>query len=324
MSQTVDVLLATYNGARFLPELLASLEAQSHRDWRLILRDDGSTDETVTLVKEWARQTGRRFRVVEDGDKKVGPAENFARLLRRSDAPFFAFCDQDDVWLPDKLAQAVATIVSAEDEIGNDTPVLAHCDLKVVDQDLNPLNDSFWRHQGFRFTEVRAGKQDDAARKSLLIRNFVTGCAMAGNAALRQSAEPVPPDCVMHDWWLALIAAHTGEIRSIESPGILYRQHASNSLGAKGWSLIAVIRRTVLHDPGAAVQRTRVWLSSCRKQARDLAAKLSMSVSDNDLEYMVEFSKGRELGILSRKTYMFRHGVWPYSKVRSLIMFLFI
>lgn len=95
----VDILLATYNGARFLPEQLQSLIDQHFRDWRLIVRDDGSADDTLAI----------------------------------SDAPYFAFCDQDDVWKPDKLSRMVACLRQHEATVGAATPLLAFCDLEPVD-----------------------------------------------------------------------------------------------------------------------------------------------------------------------------------------------
>ncbi len=131
---SIDILLATYNGARFLPEQLASLDVQTHSDWRLILRDDGSDDGSLQMVRDWASRTKRELIVIEDGDIRIGPAESFARLLAHSDAPYFAFCDQDDVWEADKLSRLVDAAASAGDGI-----ILAHCDLAVVDGDLSPV-----------------------------------------------------------------------------------------------------------------------------------------------------------------------------------------
>lgn len=105
----VDILLATYNGAKYLPEQLASLESQTHGDWRLIVRDDGSSDGSLDLVRDWAVETGSDLVVLEDGESRLGPAQSFGQLLARSDAPYFAFCDQDDVWLAEKIKARLAS-----------------------------------------------------------------------------------------------------------------------------------------------------------------------------------------------------------------------
>jgi hypothetical protein len=319
----VDILLATYNGARFLPDLLESLQKQSIDGWRLIVRDDGSGDGTPELVERWAGETGACCIFLRDGDRGLGASGNFARLLSASDAPYFMFCDQDDVWMPDKVALALETVSLAERDCGSDTPLLAHCDLTVVDETLEPVAPSFWAHQEFAYTEATAGLQDVKARRSLLVRNFVTGCTMIGNAALRARAHPIPAGCVMHDWWMALVAAHLGEIRAIEQPGILYRQHTSNTLGARRWTFSAVAARG-LSRPGAVIQRTRAWLVAARLQAQELHERFAGELSADDVACLVEFSRGRQVGLIARKTFMFRHGVWPHPPARSLITFMIV
>src|SRR5829696_7008565 len=99
MTETTDILLATFNGARFLPEQLASIEAQTHGGWRLIVRDDGSDDGTRSIIEAFAERHGERVRFLRDGRSQLGACGNFAALLEASDAPYFMFCDQDDVWL---------------------------------------------------------------------------------------------------------------------------------------------------------------------------------------------------------------------------------
>ena len=214
----VDILLATYNGARYLPELLASLEAQTFRDWRLIVRDDGSSDGSLTLVEDWTAAAGRALTVLRDGDRGLGPRSSFARLLEASDAPHFLFCDQDDVWRPEKVAVLLEAARAAQVEAGAGRPVLAHCDLAVVDRDLATLHPSFWDQQGYTYRAARAGAGDSHIRKSLILRNFVTGCAMLGNADLRRAMLPVPETMSMHDWWAAHIAAQYGRIVAVHRP----------------------------------------------------------------------------------------------------------
>lgn len=254
----IDVLLAVYNGAQHLPELLESLKAQSHHDWRLILRDDGSSDGSPDLVRDWATLTRRELLVVEDGDARVGPADSFARLLAWSDAPYFAFCDQDDVWEEDKLTRLVDAAVSAGDGV-----ILAHCDLAVVDENLAPVAPSFWRQQDCD-AALRRAAQGHRAR--LLFQNPVTGCAMLGNAALRRTMLPMPDDISMHDWWAALAAAYRGRIVPVEAPLVRYRQHDGNAVGARTRTLSAMVQR-VLREPAAGVERTNAIFSVISRQA---------------------------------------------------------
>jgi glycosyltransferase involved in cell wall biosynthesis len=95
----VDILLATYNGGEFLADQLASIERQTFSEWRLIVRDDGSTDNTVLILEEFRECYPDKVLLIEDLEHNLGPGRNFERLLGYSDAPYFFFCDQDDVWM---------------------------------------------------------------------------------------------------------------------------------------------------------------------------------------------------------------------------------
>jgi hypothetical protein len=151
------------------------------------------------------------------------------------------------------------------------------------------------------------------------MRNFVTGCAMMGNARLREMADPVPPDCGMHDWWVALVAGFLGEIRAVEAACILYRQHGSNSLGAKDWSLLSVLRRS-LARPGVSLERMRTWLNASRRQAEHLSSRFGPQLSPEEAAYLEDYTRRGPRHVLSRKTFLLRHRVWPQSWVRALIM----
>lgn len=227
------VLLATCNGAAFLEAQLASLQAQSLPHWRLLARDDDSTDATPHILRTWAARHPERIALLEDHAGRQGVVGNFARLLAAGDAPWFMCCDQDDVWLPDKLALFAARMAALERRLGCDTPILIHSDLTVVDRELAPIAASFWRHQG-----LDAGR--GGRLRALLRRNVVTGCACMGNAALRRLAVPVPPEVLVHDWWLALLAAAAGHIEVLDRPTVLYRQHGANQIGSRrvGWAAL--------------------------------------------------------------------------------------
>lgn len=315
----VDILLATYQGARHLPEQLASLAAQTHADWHLILRDDGSRDGSPELVRDWAQAGGHALTVLDAAEGNLGPARSFARLLEASEAPCFAFSDQDDRWHPTKIARLLDTVRAAEAEAGAETPILAHCDLRVVDRDLSPTAPSFWDLQGIRRGDIRRDTPPGAARGRLLLQNTVTGCAMLGNAALRRAALPQPEVAMMHDWWLALVAAYAGEIRALPEALIDYRQHGGNTLGAKDWSPAAVLRR-FRADPGAAIERTRRVLSGTRAQARALADLHGAQMPPEDRRLVEAYAALGTQGPLARKTFLHRHGLAPRSLLRTAVL----
>ena len=227
----VDILLSTYNGERYLREQLDSVLAQTFADWRLIIRDDGSLDGTMPLLQEYADRYPDRIRLLTDGDR-LGACRSFGRLLEQcGDAGYYAFCDQDDVWKPDKLALSMEVMTGAE-AAHPGKPVVVHTDLQVVDERLNEICPSFWK-----YTHLCPDLQDKHL-PYLAISNSVTGCAMLFNGKARACALPMSGKAGMHDAWVALAAAaRGGKIIPIHQSLVAYRQHGCNTLGAVPYSM---------------------------------------------------------------------------------------
>jgi len=192
----IDILLATYNGAAFLEAQLESVVAQTHGDWRLIARDDGSTDRTPEILSAFQARHPGKVEILADGDGNLGLVRNFSRLLEHSDAPYAAFCDQDDVWIPEKLELSLAKMRELEREHGGDVPLLVFTDLEVVDEGLRVIDSSFWKYQKL---DPKGGR----CFSRLLVMNVVTGCSALANRSLARIAAPVPSQARVHDWWMA-------------------------------------------------------------------------------------------------------------------------
>ena len=227
-SPLVTIVMSTYNGEKFIRAQLDSLIAQEYVNWCLLIRDDGSSDGTAEILGE-CQSRDARISIVRDMHGNLGPARSFIVLLQQVSSPIFMCCDQDDIWLPHKVRNAVSCFDSC-----GDSPKLFFTDLVVVDADLNVLADSFMKFQ--KFDPHRA-----SSLKGLLMQNVVVGCTMAGNRALLNLIQLSPQndsvDMLMHDWWLALLASAFGTIEYSPVASILYRQHGGNSLGASGSSL---------------------------------------------------------------------------------------
>ncbi len=230
----VAIILATYNGEKYLPQQLESLGAQSHRPDFLVLRDDGSSDRSVSLVSDWALAEGIPLQKI--GGVRLGPCRSFLQALSEANtADIFFFCDQDDFWLPDKIFRAVAALPygrSAE-------PVLYATRLSVVDDELRPL----------RLSSLPINLDFSSA----CCESVLTGCTMAFNAAFKSHlVRSTPKEAAMHDWWCYLLATGLDGARLLydPTPSVLYRQHNQNVLGAGPVGV------------GALVQRARRFLSS--------------------------------------------------------------
>lgn len=227
----VRLLLSTHNGAPYLRAQIDSLRAQTHTNWELWARDDGSSDESPEILRQLASEDAR-IRVWPGNTTGSGAAAAFGALLHEAqDAPYLGFCDQDDVWEPYKLELTLRALVEAEHAFGATTPLLVHTDLALVDANLKPLASS-----AKAALHMRANDPHPLPR--LLAQNIVTGCTMLFNGALARAALPIPPEALMHDWWLALVAAAQGHIRYLPQATLRYRQHGHNVSGparVKGW-----------------------------------------------------------------------------------------
>jgi len=304
----VDIVLATYNGESFLEEQLGSIVTQSYRNWRLLVRDDGSTDATMQILRDYAQRLGPRMVLLDDRTERLGACLNFGRLLYASSAPYIALCDQDDIWLPEKIARLLSAVRDAERRWGDDTPILVHSDLKVVDAGGQVLAGSFWRYQNL--DPEAAGNW-----RRQLVQNVVTGCATMFNRALAALALPIPPQAIMHDWWLALLAACAGRVVHVAWASTLYRQHGGNDTGAKRWSLGYILARARRLPQDDSIVRTQ-------RQAAALAQRLEGRVDEKTHSIIAAYGRLAEKGWLGRRAFVARHGLWKSGFVRNVGLLL--
>lgn len=216
----VAILLSTYNGEVYLKYLLDSLVSQSYRNIKIYIRDDGSTDKSLEIINQFLSEN---VMLVKDELGNLKSASSFLQMLSVARADIYMFCDQDDIWLPEKVLNAVKSI----GECGFSSSLLFHTDLIIVDQHLNKISDSFNRHEGII---LPAGH----GFSHLIVQNCVVGCTMAITEELvKLSAlrDIKPKSIAMHDWWFALYASCFGRVIYSSRADILYRQHEHNVSG---------------------------------------------------------------------------------------------
>lgn len=223
----IDILLATYNGEKYIKQQIDSIINQSYTNWNLIIRDDGSTDRTLEIINQYITTFPGKVHLLCDHEKNLGPSGNFSRLLEGSKADYTMFCDQDDVWKDSKIEITFQKMKALEGS--KLVPVLIHTDLKVVDTNLRTIADSM-----FSFQKLN---KNFATINYLLVQNNITGCTMMINKKLRDISKPIPEEVIMHDWWIALVAVAFGKIGFVDYPTIQYRQHGANDTGAKRYSI---------------------------------------------------------------------------------------
>jgi glycosyltransferase involved in cell wall biosynthesis len=222
--KTIDVLLATYNGARFLREQLDSIFGQNYQDFVLLVRDDGSTDNTVDILNEYVLKYPGKMRILNDTVAHRGATFSFEYLIQQSTAQYMMLCDQDDKWLPHKIEATYQGMQELEKEAPG-RPLMVFTDLTEVDDKLNVLHESFISNQRL-FPEVTADPL------KVLSLNVVAGCTTMLNKETKKVILPFPSSKVVHDQWIAINVAHYGLIKYLPIPTILYRQHNLNAVGA--------------------------------------------------------------------------------------------
>ncbi len=301
----VEIVLAAYQGEHFIREQVDSILKQSDSRWHLTVSDDGSTDQTLQILDEYAaRYPGKisRYRAPQ----RFGCArDHFFHLMRQVNAPLMMFSDQDDTWYPDKVKRMLE---AAEDAQGDaNTPLLVFSDQTPTDASLHPLAPSLMRYQqqaieGFDY-------------RSILMQNVVTGGAMMINRALAELGGQCvrPLDVIMHDWWLAAVAARFGHIIYIDEPLGTYRQHGKNSVGAKDVGSVRHVMEKLSH-----LKTLRETILQKKQQAQVFLDTYEASLSQGEAAFLKGFAKARSGPAFYWRNRQWIHGFWRLAGAMCL------
>ncbi len=305
----VTVLLATYNGINYIDELIESILIQSYDNWELIISDDVSTDATLSSIQKYCEKYSDKIKLLSC-DKKHGSAkDNFMYMLSHCKGEYFMFCDQDDVWLPDKIKDTLEIMLSEEKNDAS-LPVLVHSDLKVVDSDLNIIDDSF-----MHYCQLSPLRNE---LNNLVIQNIVTGCTVMINSSLVDLIDfnILETDSIlMHDWYLALIASAFGHIAYLPESTILYRQHNDNSVGAKRKDLKYIINKLHNNDMKDSMLKTM-------RQAGYFAELYNSKLSCNDYEMCKDYSKLVDMSKYAKIACFLKYKIYKYDFSRMVAQFI--
>ncbi len=213
------MLLSAFNGQKFIAEQVDSLLAQKDVEIHIIVRDDGSTDNTVNIIKEYRDAHPGRITLIEGAN--IGWRKSFFTLVeyaaRNTESEFYAFCDQDDIWLPEKLRVAVSALESMPDK----TLPRLYC------------SNLYYYKDGINHGIIRK-KRPIPTYKNCLVRNYATGCTVVfDNNLLKLIAKNIPSITVAHDYWAYMVAVLCGNVVVDNNSYILYRQHDNNQIGSK-------------------------------------------------------------------------------------------
>lgn len=224
MKEKIAILMSTYNGEKFINAQIDSIINQTYYNWSLYIRDDGSSDETLNIINNKITEDSRIV-LIKDDVQHRGVKNSFLTLLKIIDAQYFMFCDQDDIWLPDKIEKSLRLIKSLE-EYKHNTPCLVVTNLTTIDTDNAVIQRSLWHHLGMH----------ELVKHPYFLRvaPMYTGCTMMFNKAAKIcSLEGKDSIYIIHDQFIALnVFRAKGCFGIIDTPTILYRQHGGNVIGA--------------------------------------------------------------------------------------------
>lgn len=227
----ISVALCTYNGARYLEQQLRSILNQSYSPYEMIISDDGSTDNTVGLVESICREASFPVRIFLNKSNK-GIKENFEKAIDACSGDYIALADQDDIWMPEKLSIFSDTILKSDRSV----PVLFYSDLSLIDAEGHTLAGSF-------LTNARITPPQELCWKFLATRNFAPGCCIVFDSRLVKHILPIPPQSILHDWWINLVFSLWGSIQQVNADTISYRLHSGNNQGIPNLSRLSSVGR---------------------------------------------------------------------------------
>lgn len=221
--QPIAILLAAYNAEKYLVEQLDSLLVQSNSDWTLYIRNDGSKDNTQSIIDVYVGKYPDKIIQIDRGGGNLGCRNNFFRLLEIVESDYYMFCDADDVWLSQKVELSY-NYLKKKEQLYPNKPILVHCDAVICDEHLNQIAASFWQTTGIN-------------PDKFVKYNYIAVCCTIGgaksifNKAAKATVFPLANNTFIFDYWLAMNVAKQGYIFPLQKPLILYRQHSGQTLG---------------------------------------------------------------------------------------------
>lgn len=298
----IDILLASYNGEKYIAEQIDSILNQTYKDWFLYIKDDCSTDNTVKIIKDYENSYKDKIKVITSDIKSGSAKDNFFSMLKYSENEYIMTCDQDDVWLPNKIEITIYKILEAEKE-DKDIPILVHTDLKVVDEKLNKITDSLIKMQNLDSSRDKLN--------NLLVQNIVTGCTVMVNRNLLNYIKIVPRKAIMHDWWMALLASALGKLYFIDTPTVLYRQHRNNDVGAKNVKSTDYILRKLCN-----LNSVKETINDTYLQATELLNAIGDKVDSRNNELIKQYSLFLKINKYQRIKRLIKYQYWKKGIIR--------
>lgn len=306
----LTILMATYNGEKYLKEQIDSLLNQTFTDFTLYIQDDVSTDGTWGILTNYQQKYPDKIKIVQNEINSGSAKNNFLNLMTTIKDDYLMLCDQDDVWLPDKIKITMAKMKEMEQNYPN-KPIVVHTDLKVVDRNLNVI------HPSYKTAANRNYNKNTYPH--IVTLNNVSGCTSLYNRSLADLLSKKPDYTVMHDWWLQLVAASFGKVGHVNEPTILYRQHEDNSSGAKDVRSIKYKLKCLLNS-----DEVRKSIHSTFPQAKCFLESYVDILSHEQINFLQAYCKIPSMGKFGRIKTIFVLGAYMNGISRNIAYLMFV
>jgi len=305
VTKMIYILMATYNGEKFINEQIDSLLNQTYENWKLIIHDDNSKDRTVSIVKEYQSKYNNKIKLLDDNISTGGAKENFTYLLNKIDDnyDYIMFCDQDDIWINNKIEVTLNKMIAAENKYKN-KPILIHTDLYIYENVETSKYKKFMEYQNLNsgFDTINR----------LIVQNIVTGCTVMINKLSVEKIKKIPKEAIMHDWWIAIVISSFGKIVFLDNATILYRQHENNIVGVKQKNLSFYIKKIV----------SRNSFECNSLQMKKFLNIYKESLNKNDKKIIEVFISLQSYSYLKARYLMWKYKIYKHGFIRNIALFL--
>lgn len=303
----VGIVMAAYNSENFIGEQLDSILSGTYKNVHIYVRDDGSTDNTVSIVKKYEEKYPSQVQLIAN-TQNGGLVKNFLTGVMEAEEDYIMFCDHDDVWLPHKAGKTLEAMLKAE-KTARDIPVAVFTDAEIVDGKLNHLGASFYERSHFDFKQM--------GLSYMLMENKLLGCTIMINKPLKEKITVVPDYARVHDWWVALIASAFGKIVFVEEKTMLYRQHSSNVIGNRSY-------RKYITDAVKSLKKQKEKLILTEKQAENFYKIYKKELTPKQRKLVLDFARMESYPVVKRKILVWKNKYLKSGIIRNMGVLLVV
>lgn len=317
----VHIIMAAYNGEAYIKEQIRSIRESTYEDWVLWIFDDGSRDNTPEIVRSQIEEDPERIHYIVNTSNK-GVTLNFLEGVKiaagykdvTSDGEntgnqYYMFCDQDDVWMPDKIEKTLKAMKRFEKKYSCKLPLVIFTDAIIADEHLGAIASSFHKSNHLDTTKLGFG--------NILMENKLIGCTMMFNAALVKKLTVLPAHARYHDWWIGLLGAAFGHIVYLPHPTIYYRQHGRNVVGNQDFT--GYVKKRI-----AALKEQKKSIYSNVSQAQEFYEIYKDSLSDDKKMKVYAMAELMRKNWIARRSLCFRYGFFKTGLIRNAALMLIL